>query len=218
MNPTEWLKDRVNKRLCQQFGPLDVEVEYKGFDSDNAYVVVKFQRLVFSVPAFTQRLYAEPETYTRFIVDNVATHLVQHLTDDDIWKPEVGSIPTPELEELYRPYGLEALVQSARDLDSWLVEDEAFQRAENLLLNNLNDTQRSSYLNDRTFLVVGNVTGKHYRVLPERAFNVLDVAKRHTLCITTTEMVPVPDIQLVVKTMIEADENKFLEIAIRWQT
>lgn len=94
------------------------------------------------------------------------------------------------------------------------ISNEAQERALNLLLENLNAEQREEYLEYKLFRVVGN-RGGMYTIKRERQVNIINGAGDR-LCAVSKESVPLEDMLLAQKLLIETDEDEFLRVAINW--
>ena len=97
--------------------------------------------------------------------------------------------------------------------------DEAIaaeQRAKTLLLDSLNVDQKEYWQKKSYFMAQGNVTGMWYKIKPGREGNIED-GKGHGYCITAQGFLPMSDIVLSQKLLIEGDENTFLATARKSQ-
>ncbi len=93
--------------------------------------------------------------------------------------------------------------------------DEAMaaeKRAKYLLFQSLTDEQKKSWTTKDYFLVEGNVSRRWYKIKPGRQGNISD-GRGHDYCITAQDFLPMSDIVLSQKLIIEGDENTFLAIA-----
>lgn len=106
--------------------------------------------------------------------------------------------------------------QRAEEQEQTLLEQEqARTRAENLLLSALTKEQQRSY-KERDFFDVISQFGETYRIYKGNARNVAllkEGKEQKRLCAYVTGNVPVPDINLMQKLMLEACEQEFLRIA-----
>lgn len=96
---------------------------------------------------------------------------------------------------------------------------ESRQKATDLLLNWLSEEQKQSYLENKTFIVIGGETGTKYRIRSESQINI-DVLtgklQGKRLCIVSQTYTPVEDQLLAQKLLIENNEDYFLEVADVW--
>lgn len=94
------------------------------------------------------------------------------------------------------------------------------KKAEKLLLSCLSKKQKSEYSEYSYFTVRGNITGKSYRIHPDKQINIeeIDSVGRVVgrLCVVSAEYVPIEDHMLSQKLLIETNEELFLQTAIRW--
>lgn len=93
--------------------------------------------------------------------------------------------------------------------------DEALaaeKRAKVLLLDSLNEEQKEYWVKKNYFMAQGHVTGMWYKIKPGREGNIED-GKGAGYCITAKGFLPMSDIVLSQKLLIEGDENTFLAIA-----
>ena len=107
----------------------------------------------------------------------------------------------------------------------WTKEQEeererARERAEKLLLRHLTPKQRYDYKKHGHFFV-RTKRKHHYKIMRARDHNVLRLNKHgkplRCLCISIYEIwVPVQDIMLAQKLLLETDEDAFLSIANEW--
>jgi hypothetical protein len=92
-------------------------------------------------------------------------------------------------------------------------------RALRLLKANLSPQQRRQFEADRSFLVIGGSTGRHYRITYGAQLNVLllDAAGRWTnsLCFVPRDRLPIGDIMLAQKLALELFEIDALNVANR---
>ena len=88
----------------------------------------------------------------------------------------------------------------------------AEKRAKVLLLDSLNEEQKKWWVKKTFFMAQGNVTGTWYKIKPGREGNIED-GKGAGYCITAQGFLPMSDIVLSQKLMIEGDESTFLAIA-----
>jgi len=89
---------------------------------------------------------------------------------------------------------------------------EAYERAEALLLEHLNEEQAGQWRNDNSFDVVAQ-GGRTYKV-DAQASSVTDYEKGVWYCLQVdNEDVPSPDLALAHKLWLEADEEGFLRTA-----
>lgn len=96
-----------------------------------------------------------------------------------------------------------------------LSNDEAVaaeKRAKYLLFQSLTDEQKRSWTTKYYFLVQGNVSRRWYKIKPGRQGNISD-GRGADYCITTQDYLPMSDIVLSQKLIIEGDENTFLAVA-----
>lgn len=96
------------------------------------------------------------------------------------------------------------------------------KKAERLLLSCLSKKQKNEYNEHLYFTVKGNVTGKSYRIHPDKQINIeeIDSAGRvmGRLCVVSAEYIPIEDHMLSQKLLIETNEELFLQTAIRWRS
>jgi hypothetical protein len=94
---------------------------------------------------------------------------------------------------------------------------DADERAERLLLDNLNESQRVMYEQAKKIIVKGNETGDEYEIALGRSRNIrvvgADGRYKRTLCAHPAELVPNADTVLAQKLMLECAEREFLRIA-----
>lgn len=93
-------------------------------------------------------------------------------------------------------------------------QQQAAERAEALLLEHLDETQKGSYLSTGSFICVGSVTGDLYTIKKGRSINI-EVNGRKA-CIVPESYLPTADIMLGQKFIIELEEAVFLENVIWW--
>jgi hypothetical protein len=95
-------------------------------------------------------------------------------------------------------------------------EAEALQRAEDLLMLQLSEKQRSDWKKHKAFDVISQ-SGKRFRIRNERSMNVDEydannkMVARH--CIVSQTHVPAPDQYVMQKLMLEHQEADFMRIA-----
>lgn len=97
-------------------------------------------------------------------------------------------------------------------------------RAKELLLSQCTESQVREYEKHRRITVYGGITGNKYRIRHAYQINI-DVMDRdrvmYKLCTVAdpelNESIPIEDNMLAQKTMIELNEQEFLQIAIRWR-
>lgn len=98
---------------------------------------------------------------------------------------------------------------------SGVTVDSAWDRATRLLLAHLTPEQRGQYDHDHSFIV--NVKGRRYQVKEGWSGNVKRLndagAVAESFCIHFGEMIPIPDLMLAQKLMLETDEAEFRRIA-----
>ena len=92
----------------------------------------------------------------------------------------------------------------------------AEKRAKVLLLDSLNEEQKEYWLKKNYLMAQGNVTRMWYKIKPGREGNIED-GKGHGYCITAQGFLPMSDIVLSQKLLIEGDENTFLATARKSQ-
>jgi hypothetical protein len=97
--------------------------------------------------------------------------------------------------------------------------DNASWRAHELLLRHLTPNQREDYEWDKRF-TVKTKRGHRYVIGQARCQNVLRVNKRgkpmRVYCVTVHGGVPMGDVLLAQKLMLESDEDHFLKVARQW--
>ncbi|MHB0978421.1 MAG: hypothetical protein ACYC1K_03430 [Minisyncoccota bacterium] len=96
-------------------------------------------------------------------------------------------------------------------------ECEANTKAEKLLLEKLSHTQKLDWKANKYFLVKGNITGISYKLKLARTYNIeafLFGKRIGMFCITTKDSsIPIYDLLLAQKLLIETDEKAFIEKA-----
>jgi hypothetical protein len=96
---------------------------------------------------------------------------------------------------------------------------KAEQRASTLLKEWLTREQCIQYQRLGYFEVTGSHSGKRYRIHPGRQMNVDQLDERgrqvETLCFLPEKYVPVSDVMLAQKIMLENDEPAALGVAVR---
>jgi len=101
--------------------------------------------------------------------------------------------------------------------ESRLAKVDAGERAERLLLDNLNEAQRVMYARAKKIIVKGQETGDEYEISLGRSRNIRvlggDGKYKRTLCAHPAEAVPNADTVLAQKLMLECAEREFLRIA-----
>jgi hypothetical protein len=93
---------------------------------------------------------------------------------------------------------------------------EAEERSQHLLRSWLSPEQLAQYDILGHFTVVGSDSGKRYRILRGRAFNIQELNADDTedcTCCFTSEGVPTGDVNLAQKIALENFENQALRIA-----
>jgi hypothetical protein len=89
-----------------------------------------------------------------------------------------------------------------------------------LLRRWLSPSQREQFAKKGYFEVVGNATGKLYRIYPGTSVNVCEVDKtgrsKGGLCFTPVEMLPIGDVMLAQKIALETCESEVNAIARRF--
>lgn len=88
----------------------------------------------------------------------------------------------------------------------------AEMRAKVLLLDSLTEEQKEHWIEKSYFMAQGNVSGMWYKIKPGREGNIED-GKGAGYCITARGFLPMSDIVLSQKLLIEGDEGMFLAIA-----
>jgi hypothetical protein len=102
---------------------------------------------------------------------------------------------------------------------TWLAAQrmaEAEERSQHLLRSWLSPEQVAQYDILGHFTVVGSDSGKRYRILRGRAFNIQELNADDTedcTCCFTSEGVPTGDVNLAQKIALENFENQALRIA-----
>jgi hypothetical protein len=109
----------------------------------------------------------------------------------------------------------------------WTIDDpvkKVNKRAEKLLLSHCTKKQRKQYKANQYFVVIGGETGTMYRIRRASQINIdvfVDGEIEYKLCTVADPRknsgLPIEDQLLAQKTMIELQENHFLEIAKRWE-
>jgi hypothetical protein len=93
-------------------------------------------------------------------------------------------------------------------------------RALLLLRQWLSPAQREQFLRKGYFEVVGNETGKRYRIYPGTSANVCELDKRgrpqQGLCFTPVKPLPIGDVMLAQKIALETCESEVNAIARRF--
>ena len=87
-------------------------------------------------------------------------------------------------------------------------------RAQELLLRTLSPDQRAQWDAHRFFLVDVPNRGT-FRILPRTAFNVVQVGSGDIYCCVSESPVPLADLMLAQKLMLELDPERFFSIANR---
>lgn len=94
---------------------------------------------------------------------------------------------------------------------------EALQRATELLVATLSPQQAAEFKSTQAFTVHSKTGDRIYRVTYGTAGNVYELSKEGRkvakYCIHPSEDVPVPDVMLAQKLMLETDEKQFLKVA-----
>jgi len=92
-------------------------------------------------------------------------------------------------------------------------------RAERLLIENLDARQRGDYESRGYFYVVGGTTGKQYRIRYGKILNVEEVRPNgeplSALCFLPKSFVPAADVMLAQKLALELFEPSTLAVAFR---
>lgn len=88
------------------------------------------------------------------------------------------------------------------------------RRALRLLYRVLSPTQRWEFLRRGCFTVAAPGWGR-FQILPRSIFNVLSMESGNAYCVTTLTPVPVPDLMLADKLLLENDPDWFFVIANR---
>lgn len=88
----------------------------------------------------------------------------------------------------------------------------AEMRAKVLLLDSLSEEQKEHWIEKSYFMAQGNISGMWYKIKPGREGNIED-GKGAGYCITARGFLPMSDIVLSQKLLIEGDEDAFLAIA-----
>lgn len=105
-----------------------------------------------------------------------------------------------------------------REKEARRKQKEAEDRAEKLLLENLDLKQRLDY-RERHYFVVKGSSGRRYRIRRGRSGNIDVIDKKgrveHRLCAHPNEWLPDPDTNLAQKLMLENDEEGFFKVANR---
>lgn len=85
----------------------------------------------------------------------------------------------------------------------------------------LNPDQLADYVNTQSFVVIGNATGKRYRILPAQTTNIRELNKRGEPCEAWCFLpappagpLPMADVQLMQKLCLECDETETIKIAV----
>lgn len=96
--------------------------------------------------------------------------------------------------------------------------DAAHARARETLKLFLSPGQRVAYEFDKSFVVLGGQTGKPYRIHPEINSNIEELRSggenRWWCFVPAAEGLPIPDIQLMQKLCLEADEIETMKVAV----
>ena len=95
----------------------------------------------------------------------------------------------------------------------------AQERACELLREHLDDAQREEFDRSGSFVVVGQ-SGRRYRVRSQRTFNVRDETDCNDYCMQfrsdpQCRSIPLEDLMLAQKLLLECDEPEFLRVANR---
>lgn len=140
-------------------------------------------------------------------------------TTADVWTRWVTvaeGLDAPAIIEQRERWRQEQAEAEQRIFDARREARDAEARAEALLLSCLSLRQREEYRQHKHFVVHGR-NGMRYRIRPGRVGNV-DVVDRHgrldhRLCFHPDELLPVSDVMLVQKLMLEDDEKDVRKIA-----
>jgi hypothetical protein len=96
-------------------------------------------------------------------------------------------------------------------------EGQAQERAYRLLMRNLSPAQRQQFVRREYFDVIGNHTGRRYRIRAGRTLNVAQLNSSggcvRLLCFEPQGTLPVGDVMLAQKIAIELFEWEAIEVA-----
>jgi hypothetical protein len=97
------------------------------------------------------------------------------------------------------------------------VTAEAETKAERLLLDWLSPDQKQQYQENKSFIVVGSDTGRRYRIMPGRAYNVMKLTDGDQadgkICFQPSGAPAIGDIMLAQKIALETREREALAVA-----
>lgn len=152
--------------------------------------------------------------------------------DPAMSKSFLDSIKSFIREHYTRHFSSEVRIEGHRWEDGWFIYDDIIsvaptpqknERAEALLLSQCDDEQVAQYKKHNYIIVCGHETGNTYRIRYAYQINidVLDGSRvLYKLCtVADPELnagMPIEDNMLAQKTLIELNEQEFLDIAIRW--
>jgi hypothetical protein len=124
--------------------------------------------------------------------------------------------PAPETEEQKQARLVREAEWKRQEAERKQKEAEALQRAEDLLMLQLSERQKSDWKEHKAFDVISQ-SGKRFRITNRSAHNVFEYDKdgkravEH--CIVSREHVPLPDQLVMQKLMLENHEADFMRIA-----
>lgn len=94
--------------------------------------------------------------------------------------------------------------------------DETKLRAKELLLSCLTESQKEDFLKTERFIVTGSL-GTRYRIEAHQMYNIRKLDDRYNVvaryCALPTQRLPVYDVMLAQKCVLETDEEQFLKVA-----
>lgn len=129
--------------------------------------------------------------------------------------PRVSS-PPPETEEEKQAREERERQRQERIRVERELEKIATEKAMNLLLDNLDRQQKEMFEKTKWFFVVGQ-SGKKYRIRHGWTGNIDELDEKDMVvaeyCIHPESRVPIADSMLIQKLMLEADEERFKQIA-----
>ncbi len=124
--------------------------------------------------------------------------------------------PAPPAPEELERQRLARKRRAAEAAEAERKRQEADRRAAELLRQHLDDEQKKQYARDRSFVVYGE-DGQRYRVRDGWAGHVERLGEDglpvERFCIHPSELIPIPDNQLIAKLMLETDAQRFRQIA-----
>lgn len=105
-----------------------------------------------------------------------------------------------------------------RDAEQREQNNKANERAKETLLELLSPSQRKTFTKDGHFEVIGNHSGKRYKITPSSSSNIYELDKSgkqiKTWCFVSGRSIPLYDQMLMQKFSLETDEQATMEVAI----